>query len=119
MIDYIRQVNGVKLAEIMFYLLFLHLSVCAQSINRLRHHRCVASVNLFNRNIFDSCVKSWECFRSDNISLETSLSWLSDNIVRFKIEMGVEEKCTKMYTMSVRCFGFVACSSKLLREARL
>jgi len=22
--------------------------------------------------------------------------WLSDDIVRFKIEMGIEEKCTKM-----------------------
>jgi len=30
--------------------------------------------------------------------LETSLSWLSKDIVRFKIEMGVEEKCTKMLT---------------------
>jgi len=28
----------------------------------------------------------------DNISLETSLYWLSEDIVRFKI--GVEEKCT-------------------------
>jgi len=30
--------------------------------------------------------------------LETSLYWLSDDIVRFKIEVGVEEKCTKMLT---------------------
>jgi len=30
--------------------------------------------------------------------LETSLSWLSVDIVRFKIEMGVEEKYTKMST---------------------
>jgi len=34
----------------------------------------------------------------DNISLETSFSWLSDDIVRFKIEKGFEEKCTKMLT---------------------
>ena len=79
------------------------LSFCAQSINRLRHHRCTASVNLFarycfNRNIFDSCVKSWEYFCSDNISLETSFSWLSDDVFRFKIEMGVVKKCTKMST---------------------
>ena len=32
----------------------------------------------------------------DNISLESMFHWLSDNIVRFKIEVGVEEKCTKM-----------------------
>jgi len=30
--------------------------------------------------------------------LETSFSWLSDDIARFKIEMGVEKKCTKMLT---------------------
>jgi len=34
----------------------------------------------------------------DDISLETSLYWLSADIVRFKIEVGVEEKCTKMLT---------------------
>jgi len=96
---YICQVNGVKLAEIMFYLYFRP-SFCPS----VSSHRCTASVNLFawyncfNRNIFVSCVKSWEYFRSDNISLETSLSWLSGDIVRFKIEMGVEEKCTKMLT---------------------
>ena len=39
-------------------------------------------------------MKSSEYFSSDNISLETSLSWLSDDMVRFKIEMGVKEKCT-------------------------
>jgi len=32
------------------------------------------------------------------VSLETSLYWLSEDIVRFKIEVGVEEKCTKMLT---------------------
>ena len=30
--------------------------------------------------------------------METSFSWLSDDIVRFKIEMGVEKKCTKILT---------------------
>jgi len=30
--------------------------------------------------------------------LETTLSWLSDDVVRFKIEMGVVKKCTKMST---------------------
>ena len=32
----------------------------------------------------------------DNISLETSFYWFSEDVVRFKIEVGVEEKCTKM-----------------------
>ena len=30
--------------------------------------------------------------------METTLSWLSDDVVRFKIEMGVVKKCTKMST---------------------
>ena len=32
----------------------------------------------------------------DNISLEFVFHWLSDDIARFKIEVGVEEKFTKM-----------------------
>ena len=51
-------------------------------------------------------MKSWEYFRSDNISLETTLSWLSDDIVGFKIEMGVVKKCTKMSTPFHRSDGF-------------
>ena len=31
-----------------------------------------------------------------NISLEMLFYWLSEDIVRFKIEVGVEEKCTEM-----------------------
>jgi len=37
-----------------------------------------------------------EYFRMDNISLESTFHRLSDDVVRFKIEVGVEEKCTKM-----------------------
>jgi len=36
--------------------------------------------------------------------LETMLSWLSDDIVRFKIEMGVVKKCTKMSSISDEFF---------------
>jgi len=32
----------------------------------------------------------------DKILLETSFYWLSDDVIRFKIEVGVYEKCTKM-----------------------
>jgi len=119
----------MKLAEIMFSLRFLP-SVCEQSINRLWHHRCTASVNLFaryncfNRNVFDSCVKSWEYFHSDNISVETSFSRLSDDTVRFKIEMGVVKKCTKMSTpfpmetlsMTSLSLAGIYCTSTLLRR---
>jgi len=82
--NYIRQVNGVKLAEIMFSLL----CVCAHSVP-------LVWMDWMLRNIFDSCVKN---FRTDNISLETSFYWLSDDVVRFEIEVGVEEKCTKNNT---------------------
>jgi len=41
-------------------------------------------------------MKSSEYFRTENISLEYMFHWLSDDIVRFTIEVGVEEKCTKM-----------------------
>jgi len=34
----------------------------------------------------------------DDVSLETSLYWLFEDIVSFKIEVGVEKKCTKMLT---------------------
>ena len=33
------------------------------------------------------------------ILLETSFSWLSEDIVRFKFEIGVVKKCTKMSTL--------------------
>jgi len=32
----------------------------------------------------------------DNILLEMSFHWLSDDIVWFKIKLGVGEKCAKM-----------------------
>jgi len=36
----------------------------------------------------------------NNISLETSLSWLSDDIVRFKIEVGVGRNVQKCNVVS-------------------
>jgi len=53
-------------------------------------------LRIFNRNIFDSCVKSLEYFRSDNASLETSVYRPSKEIVRCEIEAGVYEKYAKM-----------------------
>ena len=57
---------------------------------------CVCALIWMGRNVFDSCMKSWEYFRTDGISLESMFHWLFDDLVRFKIEVGVEEKCTKM-----------------------
>jgi len=58
----------------------------------------LAESRIFARNVFDSCVKRLEYFRTDNMLLETSFYWLSEDIVRFKIEVGVEEKCKKNIT---------------------
>jgi len=52
------------------------------------------------RNVFDSCVKSWEYFRTDNISLEMSFYWLSAVVVRFKIEVGLRRNVQKCNTIS-------------------
>jgi len=37
-------------------------------------------------------------FPYERYIVETLLYWLSEDIVRFKIKVGVEEKCTKMLT---------------------
>ena len=43
-------------------------------------------------SIIDSCVKSWQYFPTQNVWLNSVKEWLSYNIVRFKIELGVEKK---------------------------
>jgi len=92
------------------------------SVYRLWRHCCMASVNAwcicFNINIFDTCVKSCSRifpFGQYIVGNVTFLAFWRHSRVQ-KIETGVDEKCTKMYTVSVRCFGFVAHSSKLLRK---
>jgi len=51
---------------------------------------------LLSRNVLDSCMKSGQYFCMDKISLEMSFHWLSEDIVKFKIKVGVYEKYTKM-----------------------
>jgi len=48
------------------------------------------------RNVFDLCVKSWQYFHTYGISLNSVSNWLSYDTVRFKIEVGVDVKCTRM-----------------------
>jgi len=50
--------------------------------------------------------------------LETTLSWLSDDVVRFKIEMGVVKKCTKMSTPQMNFSGHAARQSRHSRRYR-
>jgi len=47
------------------------------------------------RNVFDLCVKSCQYFHTDKTLLEMSY-WLSDDIVRFVIDVGFYEKFAKM-----------------------
>ena len=48
------------------------------------------------RNVFDSCVKSWQYFCTHGISLNSVSNWLSCDVVRFKVEVGVDAKCIQM-----------------------
>ena len=93
-INYIRQVNGVKLGGYTVFTLCVCLSVCAHSVP-LVWMGGLTYCSPRNVGLFDSCVKSWYYFRTDKILLETSFYWLSYDIVRFKIEVGISEKCTK------------------------
>ena len=56
---------------------------------------CLNGISL-NKIVFDSCVKSLEYFHMDNISLESTVHWLYECIVTFKVDRGVYEKCAKM-----------------------
>jgi len=44
----------------------------------------------------------------DSISLNSVYDWLSDDVVRFKIEVGVDEKCTKTLTLNTRKMAIAA-----------
>ena len=47
-------------------------------------------------SLIDSCVKSWQYFPTQITSLNSVSNWLSYDIVRFKIKVGVDVKCTRM-----------------------
>ena len=40
----------------------------------------------FNRNVFDSCVKSFQYFRTQNISLELAVHWFLEDAVKFEVD---------------------------------
>ena len=41
-----------------------------------------------NRNVFDSCMKSWY-FRTDNISLESTFHHLCEDVLKFDVDARV------------------------------
>jgi len=67
-----------------------------------------------SRNVLDSCVKSLQYFHTDNVSLKTSLHWLSGDLVRFKIEVGFARNLQKCNTIS----DVVALSPQILAVTR-
>jgi len=50
----------------------------------------------FCTNVFNLCVKISQYFRTDNISLESTIRWLSDDAVNFEVDITVREKYAKM-----------------------
>jgi len=59
--------------------------------------RHLVSIGVMTLKIaFDSCVKSWQYFRIHDISLNSVSDSLSYDVVRFKIQVGVDVKCTRM-----------------------
>jgi len=53
--------------------------------------------------MIDSCVKNWQYFRMHGILLNSVSNSLSYDIVRFKIEVGVDAKCMcKNVTLNTR-----------------
>ena len=55
---------------------------------------------LIDDRLIDSCVKSLQYFPMQNVSLNSVKDWLSCDIVRFKIEVGVDVKCTVKNTQN-------------------
>jgi len=48
-------------------------------------------------------VKSWQYFRTHGISLKSVSNWLSYDVIRFKIEVGIDAKCMyKNVTLNAR-----------------
>jgi len=53
--------------------------------------------------MIDSCVKNWQYFRMHGILLNSVSNSLSYDIISFKIEVGVDEKCMcKNVTLNTR-----------------
>ena len=81
-----------SLADILFSSLSVCLSVCLCVRTHLngRHHVLLAEkcIQLVHEKL--------RIFPYGNISLESMFHWLSDDTVKFKIKVRVEEKCTKI-----------------------
>jgi len=59
---------------------------------------------VFNRemrywSLINSCVKSWQYFPTQISSLNSVSNWLSYDIVRLKVEVGIDAKCMYKYVI--------------------
>ena len=96
---YIRKVNEVKLANIMFSLLCVCVFVSTQPSLQQRgssYRQKPIKLYKFIRLVCEKLT----IFPYGQDILETSFYWLSDDIVRFKIEVGVEEKFNTYITQN-------------------
>jgi len=46
---------------------------------------------IFKRNVFVSCMKSCEYYRTHNTSLESTFQWLSKDVLKFDVNIEVCE----------------------------
>jgi len=75
-------------SKFLFHSFFLNIVVkkLRKSINICQSYRKNKSGTFFmDLGVFDSCMENWYYFRTDSISLEMSVHWLSEDIVSFKI----------------------------------
>jgi len=75
---------------------------------------------IFDRNIFDSCVKIWQYFRTGNISLKTSVYRLSEKLSVFRSKFVFTrnlQKCNSRFTQ--KSHQAATPSSNLLREVNV
>jgi len=49
----------------------------------------VSVAYLFNRYVFNLCMKIFLYFRTQNISLESAVHWLSEDAFKYKVDVGV------------------------------
>jgi len=71
-------------------------SLAAASCYARRGYNVIGEITYFRQKCIPLVREKLRIFPHGRYTLETSLYWLSEDIVRFKNEVGVEEKYTKM-----------------------
>ena len=74
--------------------------LAAASCYARRGYNVIGGITYFRQKCIRLVREKLRIFPYGRYIVETSLYWLSEDIARFKVKMGVEEKCTKMLTPS-------------------